>query len=151
MTPWGRHSNLKKAYKYLENKYVQKIIIHDTFYDFKSGGYYFLAYPEDKNDILFRIVQTNKGMTSFIIPQSSERFDFKDNLFNVLWEREINDDISVLIEGVYPCKVSVQTRVHKNTVYNDYIENIGLDMIPSFFDVIDEVDWNYVVISFAIK
>lgn len=150
-TPWGRYSSFKKAYQYLENKYAQKIIIQDSVYDFKSGGYYFFAYPEGKKDIVFKVVQTNKGMIHFITPQATKRIDYKDNLFNVLWEKEIYNEIMILIKDIYPCPVSVKTHVQKNTVYNDYEKNIEFAKIPKFSDIINKVDWNYVIISFNIE
>lgn len=149
-TPWDIYSNYRKASQYLKNKYAQEIIIKDSVYDFKFGGYYFFAYPEGRKDLVFSVVQNNKGMIQFVVPKTTKKFDFKDNLFIVMWEKEINDEISTITKSIYSCSVIVRTNVQLNNIYNDYEKNIAFDDIPKFSDIKNKIDWDHVIISFYI-
>ncbi len=122
-TPWEKNRAKQEIQNYLKDKYIEEMSIQVVHYSF-GMGYSAIANPKGNSDkyLAFRIdpIGNDKG--------------YKDEYFNVVWQKEISERAEKLIKDI--CDADdyfIFARVSRNPLYSEYTNNIK--NVPAYEEV----------------
>lgn len=117
--PWKKITVGNATLKYLEEKYDEKFVIEDRYYNFKDGKYEIKAYPVKDPNMIFNAGEGwgNKG--------------FFDYYPEAVWEKQANADFKGIVKDIFPDMRHY--RVH--TVYGEGMELVKELPIPYYIEI----------------
>jgi hypothetical protein len=126
-TPWGKSFAKKQISEYLGNKYNQPMTISQIFYAFDEGIYIATAYPQDQDDVKFRVRRND----------DSKNVEFSDDYFINLWEYQVNSQLNPFVKNVFSTSDSGRINIGSNPIYKEYKNKVT--RIPNYQEVKDNI------------
>lgn len=95
--PWKKNAIAEKLKIHLEEKYNEEFERKDSFYNFKDGSYGGVFYP------------SNDSTLEFYAEEGFAEYKYVDTYPEVLWARQLEEDIKPLYQKIYPELQTVET------------------------------------------
>lgn len=119
--PLKKYLLKKQAYDYLQNRYDQKMVVSDVYYDFLLSSYQIKAYPIGQKYLEFNI---------FYIPEEKS---FGDDYLSQYWINEVDSELVPFVRYIYSNQAYAHFDFSMHPIYN--VRN-KLIIIPSYKDVL---------------